>query len=110
MNIFSTIQQKLGWDSKPNEDPLIAMLRPMILSISGKSGDQQVIDEAQKRFKKHLAGELIDPNIRGTVYVLVARYGDEKTQEELRQVRDTSFSRETNKNVCFSFSCIRQRI
>ena len=69
------------------------MLRPMILSIVGKSGDQQVIDEAQKRFKKHLAGELIDPNIRGTVYVLVSRYGDEKTQEELRQVREWNLSR-----------------
>lgn len=91
LNIFSTIQKKLGWDAKANEDPLIAMLRPMILGIVGKSGDQGVIDEAQKRFKKHIAGELIDPNIRGAVYVIVSRYGDEKTQEELRKVSQRSF-------------------
>ena len=94
LNIFSTIQKKLGWDAKANEDPLIAMLRPMILSIVGKSGDQGVIDEAQKRFKKHIAGELIDPNIRGTVYVIVSRYGDEKTQEELRKVSERPFADE----------------
>jgi puromycin-sensitive aminopeptidase len=87
LNIFATIQEKLGWDSKPNEDPLIAMLRPMILSIVGKSGDQKVIDEAKERFKRHVAGDLMDPNIRGAVYVIVSRYGDETTQETLRKVR-----------------------
>jgi hypothetical protein len=86
LNIFSTIQQKLGWDSKPNEDPLVAMLRPMILTIVGKSGDQQVVQEAQKRFQQHIAGDLIDPNIRGSVYAIVSRYGDETTQQQLRKV------------------------
>ena len=91
LNIFSSIQKKLGWDAKPNEDPLIAMLRPMILGLVGKSGDQEVIDEARKRFERHLAGDLMDPNIRGAVYVIVSRYGDEKTQEQLRQVNEIIF-------------------
>jgi len=62
------------------------MLRPMILGIVGKSGDEEVINEAKKRFKRHIAGDLIDPNIRGPVYVIVSRYGDENTQEELRKL------------------------
>jgi len=86
LNIFSSIQKKLGWDPKPSEDPLSAMLRPMILSIVGKSGDQEVINEAKKRFQRHIDGDLIDPNIRGAVYVIVSRYGDESTQEELRKL------------------------
>lgn len=86
LNIFSTIQKKLGWDPKPNEDPLSAMLRPMILTIVGKSGNQDVIDEAKKRFERHVAGDLMDSNIRGAVYILVSRYGDESTQETLRKV------------------------
>jgi aminopeptidase N len=86
LNLFSSIQAKLGWDAKPNEDPLVAMLRPMILSIAGKSGDENVIKEAQKRFKRHVAGDLIDPNIRGAVYVIVSRYGDENTQDDLRKL------------------------
>ncbi|CAF2126464.1 unnamed protein product [Rotaria magnacalcarata] len=86
LNLFSSIQKKLGWDADQNENPLSAMLRPMILSIVGKSGDQNVIDEAKKRFERHIAGDLIDPNIRGAVYVIVARYGDESTQEALRKL------------------------
>lgn len=90
LNIFSSIQKKLGWDPKPNEDALSAMLRPMILTVVGKCGNQEVIDEARNRFKRHLAGDLMDPNIRGSVYVIVSRYGDESTQEQLRQLHDAA--------------------
>ncbi|CAF4409199.1 unnamed protein product [Rotaria sp. Silwood2] len=86
LNLFSSIQNKLGWDAKPNEDPLSAMLRPMILTIVGKSGNQAVIDESKNRFARHIAGDLIDPNIRGAVYTIVSCYGDETTQKELRQL------------------------
>ena len=88
--LFSSIQEKLGWDAKENENPLIAMLRPMILNIMGKSGDQAIIDEAKKRFQQHLNGNLIDSNIRGAVYAIVSRYGNENTQEELRKLYQTA--------------------
>ena len=45
-----------------------------------------VNDEAKKRFKQHINGDLIDPNIRGAVYAIVSRYGDENTAEELRKL------------------------
>jgi puromycin-sensitive aminopeptidase len=86
LNLFSAIQKKLGWDKQENENPLVAMLRPMVLNIMGKSGDQAIIDEARKRFQQHIQGDLIDPNIRGAVYAMVSRYGDETTQEELRKL------------------------
>ncbi len=70
------------------------MLRPMILGIVGKFGDQNVINEAKKRFERHIAGDLIDPNIRGDVYVIVSRYGDETTQEALRKVMKTILKKE----------------
>jgi len=86
LKLFSKIQQKLGWDAEPNENPLFAMLRPIVLNIVGKSGDESVVKEAQKRFERHLNGDLIDPNIRGTVYALVARFGNEQTQEQLKKL------------------------
>ncbi|CAF0829122.1 unnamed protein product [Didymodactylos carnosus] len=89
-DIFSTIQQKLGWDVRPDESALLAMLRPLIIGIVGKCGDQAVIDEAKRRFKQHLAGDLIDPNIRKPVYALVSLYGDESTQEELKKLYKTA--------------------
>ena len=84
LSLFSSIQSKLGWDAKDNENPLVAMLRPMVLNIMGKSGDESIIAEAKTRFQQHLKGELINPNIRGAVYAIVARYGDETTQEQMR--------------------------
>jgi phage gp29-like protein len=90
LSLFSTIQEKLGWNARANEHPLIAMLRPMILGIMGKSNDATIIDEAQRRFERHLTGDLIDPNIRGTVYAIVSRYGNEQTQDALRMLYDTA--------------------
>jgi len=90
LNLFSSIQEKLGWDAQVNENPLVAMLRPMVLNIMGKSGDQAIINEAKKRFQSHINGDLIDSNIRGAVYAIVARYGDENTQEELRKLYKTA--------------------
>ncbi len=90
LNLFSSIQNKLGWDAKENENPLVAMLRPMVLNIMGKSGDQTIINEANKRFQQHINGNLIDPNIRSAVYAIVSRYGDENTQNELRKLYDTA--------------------
>ena len=87
LSIFSPIQKRLGWDAKSNEDPLSAMLRPIILTIVGKSGDEEVIKEAKERFERHVNGDLVDPNIRGAVYILASRYGNETTQESLRKVK-----------------------
>ncbi len=56
----------------------------------GQSGDQLIIDQAKKRFKQHLNGDLIDPNIREAVYTIVSFYGDENTQEELTNLYKTA--------------------
>ncbi|CAF5033428.1 unnamed protein product, partial [Rotaria sp. Silwood1] len=61
LNMFSSIQEKLGWGAEENENSLVTMLRPVILSFMGKSGDQAIIDEANKRFQSHINGDLIDP-------------------------------------------------
>lgn len=60
----------------------------MILNIMGKSGHEGIINEAKKRFQQHIKGELMDPNIRGAVYALTSRHGDEKTHEELRKLHN----------------------
>ncbi|CAF4080772.1 unnamed protein product, partial [Adineta steineri] len=90
LNLCSSIQSKIGWDAKLNENPLVAMLRPIILTLMGKSGDQTIIDEAKNRFQQHINGNLIDPNIRPAVYVVVSHYGDENTQEELQKLYKTA--------------------
>jgi len=50
-----------------------------------KSGDQTIIDQTKKQFQHHINGDLIDPNIRKAVFVIVSRYGNGNTQEELRK-------------------------
>ncbi|CAF1117408.1 unnamed protein product [Adineta steineri] len=79
LNLCSSIQNRIGWDATTNENPLVAMLRPIILTLLGKSDDQAIIDEAKYRFQQHMSGNLIDPNIRPAVYVVVSHYGDKNS-------------------------------
>jgi puromycin-sensitive aminopeptidase len=98
LNLFSTIYQKLGWDAKESENPLDAMLRAIALDAVGTSEDQAVIDEARKRFKRHINGDLIDPNIRLAVYGIVSLYGDEDTLKEFRKLyKETDVMEEQNR-------------
>jgi puromycin-sensitive aminopeptidase len=98
LNLFSTIYQKLGWDAKESENPLDAMLRAIALDAVGTAEDQAVIDEARKRFKRHINGDLIDPNIRLAVYGIVSLYGDEDTLKEFRKLyKETDVMEEQNR-------------
>ncbi|CAF1586185.1 unnamed protein product [Adineta ricciae] len=99
LNFFSSINEKLGWDGKPNEDPLIVMLRPRILIIMGSAGHPEIINEARRRFKYHINGNLIDPNIREAVYIIVSMYGDENILEELQQLHKIADMTEEKNNA-----------
>ena len=53
------------------------MLRPLVIGMAGKAGDQEVLREARARFDRFIAGDssALHPNLRGTVYNLVIRNG-----------------------------------
>lgn len=84
IRLYKPISEKLGWDPKPEDDHLTALLRCLILSRLGKYGDPDVLREGQRRFKAHVEGtETINADIRSAVYSMVAQHGDEETIDQL---------------------------
>jgi hypothetical protein len=71
-----------------------------MLFYVAKAGEQSVINEAQRRFGLHIGGNSLHPNIRGSVYAIVARYGDETTHNELLKVSNNTHFDERDR--CFS--------
>ncbi len=67
-NLVKPISLKLGWDSIEGETSLQSMCRALVLRVLAVYGDQEVIDEAKRRFEKHLSGEkLIPADLRSAV-------------------------------------------
>lgn len=69
--ILDLIYRKLGWQPKPDESHLDAMLRGEILTALASFGHDLTIDEAIRRFNAFLDDRntpLLPPDIRRVVF------------------------------------------
>jgi aminopeptidase 2 len=84
-NIYSRKVQTLGFDFEKDEEDKISLMRPLIIGMAGKCGDQEVLREARARFSRFAAGEFeaIHPNLRDVIFGFVIEQGG---QEEYNQV------------------------
>ncbi|XP_021819428.1 aminopeptidase M1-like isoform X2 [Prunus avium] len=74
IGLFQCSAEKLGWEPKPGESQLDAMLRGDILTALAVFGHGLTIDEASRRFHAFLHDRntpLLPPDIRKAVYVAV---------------------------------------
>ena len=76
MGVFQAAGRMIGWDARPGDGELDALLRSTLLSSLGRYGDQDTLDEAARRFGRFAdSGEAVHPDIRDVVLGLAARRG-----------------------------------
>ena len=81
---LGTIFDRLGWDSQKNERHTDALLRSFVITALGKLGDNEILNEAKKRFNKFLKNKnSLAADLQEPVFVLVAWQGNEKTYNKL---------------------------
>ncbi|XP_034215420.1 aminopeptidase M1-like isoform X3 [Prunus dulcis] len=104
--------QKLGWDPKPGESHLDAMLRGEILAALAVFGHDLTINEASRRFHAFLDDRntaLLPADIRKAVYVAVMRRVSTSNRSGyeslLRVYRETDLSQEKNRILSSLASC-----
>ena len=83
---FRRIFERLGWEPRKAEKSTDALLRSSIISSIGKLGDDEILEEAQKRFANFLKSGSLDPDLRSAVYSIVAWNGNKKTYQLLRKL------------------------
>jgi len=91
---FRKIFERLGWEQKKGEKPTDALLRNSVISSLGKLDDDEILEEAQKRFSSFLKSGSLDPDLRSSVYSLVAWKGNKKTYQLLRKMYRKASSQE----------------
>ncbi|KAI5354182.1 hypothetical protein L3X38_007077 [Prunus dulcis] len=104
--------QKLGWDPKPGESHLDAMLRGEILAALAVFGHDLTINEASRRFHAFLDDRntaLLPADIRKAVYVAVMRRVSTSNRSGyeslLRVYREADLSQEKNRILSSLASC-----
>lgn len=76
---FQKILNRLGWEPKQNETQKDSLLRDLAIRYLGFAEDLNVITECKSKFERYLKdGTGIYPDIRSTVFNIVAANGDMK--------------------------------
>jgi len=84
INYLRKLSSDLGWDKRKGEKHTDSLLRSFVIFALGKMGDEQILSNAETRFMKFLKSPTsLDPDMRETVYSLVAWNGDSKTFSKL---------------------------
>jgi aminopeptidase 2 len=79
-DLASEKAHKYGWEFKDSDDHIQQQFKAMLFGSAGLPGDKKVIAAAQDMFAKFAAGHktAIHPNIRGSVFSIVVKYGGKK--------------------------------
>jgi tricorn protease interacting factor F2/3 len=84
INYLRKLYSDLGWDKRKGEKHTDSLLRSFVIFVLGKMGDEQILSDAETRFMKFLKSPIsLDPDMRETVYSLVAWNGNSRTFSKL---------------------------
>ena len=83
-DLFRPAAQRMGWEARPGEGHLDALLRSTVLSQAGHYGHEEALRTAQAYFQRYVKDSAaVRPDIRGVVFGLAAKGGDDTTYEKL---------------------------
>ncbi|XP_069607811.1 puromycin-sensitive aminopeptidase [Ranitomeya imitator] len=99
-DVFSPIGQRLGWDPKPGEGHLDALLRGLVLGKLGKAGHKPTLEEARRRFKDHVEGKnTLSADLRSPVYVTVLKHGNATTLDTMLKLHKQADMQEEKNRI-----------
>eukprot|EP00092_Neocalanus_flemingeri_P017029 GFUD01018417.1.p1 GENE.GFUD01018417.1~~GFUD01018417.1.p1 ORF type:complete len:864 (-),score=303.30 GFUD01018417.1:270-2861(-) len=89
LELFSGIKKSVTWDPVEGEGHLDTLLRSLVITRLGKAGDQEIRQEAKRRFDLHASGGAqVSPDIRTAVYSVVASMGQEEDYNTMLRLHE----------------------
>jgi puromycin-sensitive aminopeptidase len=108
--IFARIAGSVGWDPKPNERHMDAILRTTAIAGHGSYGDPGTIEEARRRFAGYLNDpSSLRPDLRAVTYMLVAQNGDRETYDTMWRLQKAETLQEEKMRLLGSIAQTQHR-
>ena len=87
LNYFRKILSHLGWEPQKSDKHTDALLRTFTISVLGRMDDDDVTEEALRRYKKFLKSpNSLSPDLIETICSIAAWNGNAKTHAELTKL------------------------
>ncbi len=88
-SVFQQVATQVGWDSKPDETHMDALLRSTVISHVGGCDDEDALREAAARFAAYADDPAsVSPDIRGIVFRLAAKKGARSEYDTMWELRN----------------------
>lgn len=98
IKLFAPILKKLTWEKQKGETHTDTLLRSLAISRLGRSADKEVVKKAKYLVKAIQEGEQIDPDIKGSLYTIVANNGGLKEYNMfIKQYKNETLHEEKNR-------------
>ena len=107
VRLLKPISKKLGWDPIEGETGLQGMCRATVLRTLGINGDRETIDEAKRRLKAHVEGNLIPADLRAAVYSAALYDSEESVLNQLIELHNKSDLQEEKMRIATSLGSVR---
>ena len=85
LELFSPLAHTLGWQEIEDEVHTNKLLRSLAISRAGRAGDKDILNQAKNIFNLMLENKPVNPDLRSTVYSIVATHGGEKEHKILTE-------------------------
>ncbi len=90
-SVYGPAGERVGWEARPGERELDALMRSTILGQLGKYDDEATLDTAASLFERYTDEPAeVHPDIRGVVFNLAAQRGDGSTYGTIWDLYDQS--------------------
>lgn len=110
-SLFSKVAKHIGWEEAKNEIHTTTLLRNLALFNYGYFKDPDTVARAFKLFKEAVKNKgNVPPNIRTTVYLLVANYGTEDEYQTLIERYKATDSHQEKDRIGISLGYFKDRI
>lgn len=98
IKLFAPILNKLTWEKQKGETHMDTLLRSLAISRLGRSADKKIVAKAKYLVKAIQEGEQIDPDIKGSLYTIVANNGGLKEYNMfIKQYKNETLHEEKNR-------------
>lgn len=108
--MFADVVQQVGFLPKRGEDHMQKLLRSVVLGQSAKYGNEAIIEEGKKLFQQVVTGKnKLDADLRGVVYTIAARNGDEETYDQLLKLYRNETLEQERDRILLALSSFKQK-
>ncbi len=106
-NIVQPELKRLGLAAKASDSHFDKLLRPTILGLASSADEPSVLEEVKRLFYSQKPGS-IDPDLRGVVYVSIARHGAVTDFKTLLKMHNDSSSPEEKLKLAAALTAFKQ--